>query len=131
MFISHTKLLLLALVLKAREMFFDMSKPFDKVWQELLIFKRKSVGVSDSLLSLIECFLSNRSQKVLLNRRLNGYQLRQVRRKATFFSFLIDINVLSDNLLSIEKLFADNTSLFSVLSDSEILGNELIRIHKK
>ena len=131
MFISHTKLLLLALVLKAREMFFDMSKPFDKVWQELLIFKPKSVGVSDSLLSLIERFLSNRSQKVLLNRRLNGYQLRQVRRKATFFSFLIDINVLSDNLLSIEKLFADNTSLFSVLSDSEILGNELIRIHKK
>ena len=58
---------MLTLVLKAREMFFDMSKAFDKVWQELVIFKRKSVGVSDSLLSLIECFLSNRSQKVLLN----------------------------------------------------------------
>ena len=36
--------------------FLDMSKAFDKVWHQGLIFKLKSIGVSDSLLSLIESF---------------------------------------------------------------------------
>ena len=39
--------------LKTCGVFLDMSKAFGKVWHEGLIFKFKSVGVSDSLLSLI------------------------------------------------------------------------------
>ena len=46
-------------------LFLDMS--FDKVWHKGLIFKLKSVEVSDSLLCLIESFLSNRFQRVQLN----------------------------------------------------------------
>ena len=38
---------------------------------------------------------------------------------------LIYINDLSDNLLSTVKLFADDTSLFSVVNDSNISANEL------
>ena len=53
--------------LETRGVFLDMSKAFDKVWHQGLIFKLKSIGVSDSLLSLIESFLSNRFQRVLLN----------------------------------------------------------------
>ena len=53
--------------LETRGVFLDMSKAFDKVWDEGLIYKLKSVGVSDSLLRLIESLLSNRFQKVLLN----------------------------------------------------------------
>ena len=37
--------------------FLDMSKAFDKVWHKGLIFKLKSLGVSDALLCLIESFL--------------------------------------------------------------------------
>ena len=37
--------------------FLDMFKAFDKVWHKGLIFKLKSVGVSDSLLHFIESFL--------------------------------------------------------------------------
>ena len=44
--------------------FLDMRKAFDKVWHQGLIFKPKSVGVSDYLLNLIESFLSNRFQRV-------------------------------------------------------------------
>ena len=40
--------------------FLDMSKAFGKVWHHRLIFKLKPIRVSDSLLSLIESFLSNR-----------------------------------------------------------------------
>ena len=53
--------------LETRGVFLDMFKAFGKVWHQGLIFKLKSIVVSDSLLSLIECFLSNRFQRVLLN----------------------------------------------------------------
>ena len=36
--------------------FFGMSKAFDKVWYEGLIFKLKSVGISDVLLKFIKSF---------------------------------------------------------------------------
>ena len=39
--------------LETRGVFLDMSKTFDKVWHQGLIFKLDSVGVSDSLLNLI------------------------------------------------------------------------------
>ena len=38
--------------------------------------------------------------------------------------FLVYINDLSDVLVSTVKLFADETSLFSVVHDSNILANE-------
>ena len=53
--------------LDARGVFPDMSKAFDKVWHEGLIYKLKSMGVSDLLLKLIQSFLTNRLQRVLLN----------------------------------------------------------------
>ena len=49
------------------DFFLDMSKVFDKVWHEGLIFKLKSVGISDALLDLIGSFLENRFQRVVLN----------------------------------------------------------------
>ena len=39
--------------------------------------------------------------------------------------FLIYVNDLSDNLLSTVKLFADDTSLFSVVNDGNISANKL------
>ena len=39
--------------------------------------------------------------------------------------FLIYINDLSDDLVSTIKLFADDTSLFSVVHDSNVSANEL------
>ena len=48
-------------------MFLDISKAFDKVWHQGLIFILQSLGVSDSLSNLIESFLSNRFQRVILN----------------------------------------------------------------
>ena len=44
-----------------------MSKAFDKVWHEGLIFKLKSMGISDALLDLIGSVLENNFQRVVLN----------------------------------------------------------------
>ena len=46
--------------LETRGVFLDRYMAFDKVWHKGLIFKLKTGGVSDSLLRLIESFLSNR-----------------------------------------------------------------------
>ena len=73
-----------------------------------MIFKRKSVGVTDSLLRLIEKFLSNRFQRERERERelLNGHMSEWLPIKAVVpqdfildHFFLIYINGLSDNLL--------------------------------
>ena len=115
MFITYTKLL---------------SKAFDKVWHQGLIFKLKSIGVSDSLLSLMESFLSNRFQRVLLNGQTSEWLpvksgVPQGSILGPLF-FLIYINDLSDDIVSTVELFADDTSLFSVLHDSNISHPKIV-----
>ena len=50
-----------------RGIFLDISKEFDKVWHKGLIYKLKSLGLSGNLLKLIENYLTNRKQRVVLN----------------------------------------------------------------
>ena len=44
-----------------------MSKAFDKVWHQGVILKLKQNGISGNLLNIIEDFLSDRYQRVVLN----------------------------------------------------------------
>ena len=46
--------------LEIRAVFLDISKAFDKVWHEGLIFKLKRNGISGSLLNLFENYHQNR-----------------------------------------------------------------------
>ena len=46
--------------LESRGVFLDMSKAFDKVWHEGLVFKLKSMCISEALLELIKSFLVSR-----------------------------------------------------------------------
>ena len=52
---------------ETRAVFLDISKTFDKVWHERLIFKLKTNGINGKLLNLLQNFLINRQQRVLLN----------------------------------------------------------------
>ena len=52
---------------ESRAVFLDISKAFDKVWHEGLIFKLKSCGISGHLLTLIESYLLERMRRVILN----------------------------------------------------------------
>ena len=53
--------------LEVRSVFLDISKAFDKVWYEGLLYKLKSMGISGELYNLLENYLSGRFQRVILN----------------------------------------------------------------
>ena len=53
--------------LEVRSVFLDISKAFDKVWHEGLLYKIRSMGISGELYNLHETYLSGRLQRVVLN----------------------------------------------------------------
>ena len=107
--------------LEVRGIFLDISKAFDRVWHEGLLYKIKSIGVSGTPLKLIESFLSGRYQRVPLNGQAPSWSpvlagAPQGSILGPFF-FLIYINDLIHNLFSTVKLFADDTSVLSIVHD--------------
>ena len=59
--------------LEVRAVFLDISKVFDKVWHEGLIFKLKQNGISGRLLKFLGSYLCNRKQRVVLNGYYSDY----------------------------------------------------------
>ena len=57
-----------------RGVFLDISKAFDKVWHTGLLFKLKAYGVDGELLSLLENYLENRKQRVVLNGQISEWR---------------------------------------------------------
>ena len=57
-----------------RSVFLDLSKAFNKVWHDDIIFKLKQNGISGNLLNLSPNFLRNRKQRVLLNGQSNNFK---------------------------------------------------------
>ena len=53
--------------LDVRSVYLDISKAFDRVWHDGLVYKLKRCDVSGQLLSLIQSFLSDRKQRTVLN----------------------------------------------------------------
>ena len=108
--------------LETRAVFLDISKAFDRDLHEGLLFKLKSYGIQDPLLSLIKSFLSDRLQRVVLNGQHSTWKevLAGVPQDSILgpLFFLVFINDLPDGLQSNVKIFADDTSLFSVRVDS-------------
>ena len=60
--------------LEVRSVFLDISKVFDKVWYEGLLYKIKSMGVSGELYSLLESYLSGKFQRVFLNGQTSSWR---------------------------------------------------------
>ena len=96
------------------------------------------MGISGELLNLLENYLSDRYQRVVLNGQTSSWTpvLAGVPQGSILgpLLFLIYINDLPNDLKSNAKLFADDTSLFTVVNDkngsANILNNDLIAISK-
>ena len=114
---------------ETRAVFLDISKAFDKVWQDGLLFKLKSNGITGSLIGLIRAFLTDQCQCAVLNRKCSDWKLvtagvPQGSVLGPLF-FLIYINDLVDDLSSEAKLFADDTSLFTTVYDEAVAADQL------
>ena len=84
--------------LEVRSVFLDISKAFDKVWHEGLLYKLKSMGISGDV-----------PQGSILGPLL----------------FLLYINDLPNGLKSNAILFADDTSLLTIVKDKNESANIL------
>ena len=108
---------------------FDISKTFDKVWHKGLIYKLCQYGFTGNLLTLLTDFLSNRKQRVVLNGQHSSWA--DIKAGVTQGSilgpliFLVYINDLTENLHSNPKLFADDASLFSTVTDEALSNSHL------
>ena len=108
--------------------FFNISKIFDKVWHDGIIFKLEQNRISGKLHKLLHDFLVNRKQRVVLNGQVSSWSnVKAGVPQGSILGpllFLIYINDLPKGLSSNAKLFADDT-LFSVIHDSSTTRNEL------
>ena len=107
--------------LDVRAVFLDISKAFENDWHQGLLYKLKQNGISGNLLETLTDFLKDRKQRVVLNGQNSSWANVEagIPQGSILGSllFLIYINDLPDNLSTNVKLFADDTSLFSVVHD--------------
>ena len=115
--------------LEVRSIYLDMSKAFDKVWHEGLLFKLKQNGVEGKLLNLFQNYLTNRKQRVVLNgMESNWGEIKAGVPQGSVLGpllFLVYINDLEKGIKSDVKFFADDTSLFSIVKNPVVSAENL------
>ena len=108
---------------EVRGVFLDISKAFDKILHNGLIYKFKQNGVAGDLLNTLNNFLEERKQRVILNGQQSTWTNVEVGvPQGSILGpllFLIYINDLPENLVSNPKLSVDNTSLFLVIRNKQ------------
>ena len=109
--------------------FLDISKAIDKVWHKSLIFKLKTYGIDGKLLKLLENYLPDRQQRVVLNGQTSSWEnmCAGVPQDSVLgpILFLIYINDWPDGLTSMCNIFAADISSFSKVNDKSISNAEL------
>ena len=99
------------------------------MWHSGLLFKLQPYVVEGQLLSLLKDYLHNRKQRIALNGQMSdwkkinsGVPLGSVLGPLLFLIFISD---LPHEITSLRKVFADDTSLFSKVYDTDISAKEL------
>ena len=113
--------------------FLDITKAFDRVWHKGLIHKLQNFGVNEKLLNWFKCYLTGRSQRVVLDGFRSSIRdlFAGVPEESILgpLLFLIFIHDIEDNIISDISLFADDTALLqkykNVLDVENILNNDL------
>ena len=114
--------------------YLGISKAFDRVWHDGLIYKLKRCGVSGQLLPVLQ----SSKQRTVLNRQCSNWGdiLAGVPQGSILgpLLFLVYINDLTADLKCNVKLFADDTSLFTFVQQpytaAEDLNHDLELISK-
>ena len=109
---------------ETRALFLDLSKAFDKVWH--LGLKKKLIvnGIDGNAFKILDSFLSDREQRVVMNGCASGWQkIKSGVPQGSVLGpllFLIYINDLTENISSNIRLFADDVALFIKVVDPNV-----------
>ena len=103
------------------------------MWHQGLLFKLKSYGVEESLFYLLENYLENRKKRVILHGHCSSWKniVSGIPQGSVLgpLLFLIYINDSPNGIVSICKIFTDDTSIFSKVFDKNssqnIINNDL------
>ena len=108
--------------METRAIFLDLSKAFNRVWHKGLIHKLQCNKICGNLLMLLQDFLHNRKQRVILNGQASECQPASsgVPQGSVLgpLLFIVYINDIVENVKYDIRLFADDTSLFSRVNDA-------------
>ena len=106
---------------EVRAVFLDISKAFDKVWHDGLLYKLEQNGITGHLLHLLKNYLSNRKQRVVINGSPSDYcDIESGVPQGSVLGpllFLVYINDLEKNIKSNIKSFAYDTMLYSIVKN--------------
>ena len=116
----------------------DISKAFDRVWYQGLLFKLKQMGITGTLLNWFSSYLSNRRQRV----RVGGSYSTLKNTNAGVpqgsilgpILFLIYVNDMCSNLISDAHQFADDTTLIYTFKDPilavQVVNHDLLVLQR-
>ena len=109
--------------------FCDISKAFDRVWHDGLLFKLQTFGIYGNLLQWFGNYLSERQQRVIIRGQQSDLGLIKagVPQGSNLgpLLFLIYIDDLTRVTQSKMKLFADDTSLYIEVEDPNVATETL------
>ena len=95
--------------------FCDLSKAFDRVWHEGLLYKLNAYGIAGNLNEWFKSYLFDRSQRVMYKGCLSSFNnIHAGVPQGSVLGpllFLIYVNDVSENMIGLSRLFADDTSL--------------------
>ena len=112
-----------------RLVFCDISKAFDRVWHEGIIFKLRKLGIKGPLLTWFEDYLGNGYQTVIVRGQNSKWGLLKagVPQGSVLgpLLFLVYINDIVEGLNCEIKLFADDTTIYITYNNHKIAENLL------
>ena len=122
--------------LTSQAIFFDISKAFDKVWHRGLLHKLDCIGIRGTLLNWFSDYLFDRQQAVIIKGKKSTYKSISagVPQGSVLgpLLFLIYINDIVCDIDSTVKLFADDTSMYLSLDNTEqrtmLLNSDISKI---
>ena len=109
---------------EVRAVFLDISKAFDNVCHDGLIFKLKQNDISVCLLKLFENYLHNRKQRMVLNVIYSDYStIESGGPEGSVLGHLLSMILRILNLIS--NFFANDTMLFPTIKDPVTSAGDL------
>ena len=112
-----------------RIVFCDVSKAFDKVWHEGLLYKLSNIGIRGQLLQWFQDYLSKRQQRVLVRGQSSDWGTIEagVPQGSVLgpLLFLIYVNDMVKEVSCGVKLFADDTLIYTTVDNPELSTLEL------